>query len=92
MLPTIRSYGDYSSSNYGVNSLRVDFNTISLFYSYDTIIAFIDDNGNRKVIKNYWSTTTGKHLNWIDDGDKKSRLDKEEFGLALQELLTKHNL
>ena len=31
------------------------------------------------VIKNYWSTTTGKHLNWIDNGNKKERLTTEQF-------------
>ena len=36
-------------------------------------------NNQKYVIQNLWSTTTGKHLNWIDGGSKKDRLTKEAF-------------
>ena len=33
----------------------------------------------RVVHQNDWSNTTGKHLNWIDGGDKSSRVSADEF-------------
>lgn len=79
MKVNFKSYGDYSSNNYGVNSLVfTDYNGNQFYYSYKTLVAFYTD-GKLFVIKNYWNTTTGKHLNWIDDGDKKNRLTQEEF-------------
>ena len=45
-------------------------------------------DGHLKVSQNQWSITTGKHLTWIDGGDKvkKLRLKPEEFN----ELVEKH--
>lgn len=78
-LPTISNYGNYSSYNYGSHTLRVDIPKssnkkygITLYYSYDTCVAFRGYIKNRGfclcVRKNEYSTTTGKHLNWIDGG------------------------
>ena len=90
-LPTIRSYGQYSSGNYGVNSLEVSFPSgFTLYYSYDTIIAFIGRDGI-KIRKNDWSTTTGKHLNWIDE-DKEKRIEGEAFNALLVAELEHHGL
>jgi hypothetical protein len=44
------------------------------------------------VHENVWGTTTGKHLNAIDGGDKKSRLKSAEFEKELNDALFKHNL
>lgn len=91
-LPTITNYGQYSSDNYGVNSLRVSFPLgLELYYSYETIVAFSGRDG-LKVRQNDWSTTTGKHLNWIDGGEKKSRLNSETFENMLIEELDFHGL
>lgn len=77
-LPTIRNYGHYSSDNYGANSLEMSFpNGFSISYSYDTPIAFIGREG-LVIRENDWSTTTGKHLNWINE-DKSRRISGEEF-------------
>ena len=89
-LPTIYSYGDYSSSNYGAHCMRVDITRsrknkhgLTIYYRYNTCVAFRGFINEEKrglfVIKNYWNTTTGKHLNMIDGGDKASRLDEKEF-------------
>lgn len=93
-LPTISSYGEYSSSNYGANSLTVRFSSgLQLWYSYETIVAFKKDWSSPLVVRqNDWSTTTGKHLNWIDGGDKKSRLKGEDFEKALTETLAAFGL
>jgi len=45
-----------------------------------------------KVSENVWGPTTGKHLNWIDGGDKKSRLPYNQFQAEWEECLKKHNL
>ena len=54
-------------------------------FSYQTVVGFIPPGGGIwRVIQNYWGPTTGKHLNWLDGGDKKSRLSSEEFNKALE--------
>ena len=73
------NYGNYSSNNYGVHSLYFkDVKGNTFYFSYDTLIAFKYDY-KTYVIQNYWNTTTGKHLNWIDKGNKKDRLTQEQF-------------
>jgi hypothetical protein len=49
-----------------------------VWFSYSTPVAFRGRAGVY-VRQNSWGTTTGKHLNWIDGGCKKSRIDGEEF-------------
>ena len=91
-LPTIDTYGRYSSGNYGAHCLRVDFDNLTLWYSYSTIIAFRGGGYGRVVRQNDWSTTTGKHLNAIDGGDKKARVPGEKFEAMLQDALKKLGL
>ena len=76
-LPKIGSYGEYSSSNYGAHCLKVEIGTLGVWFSYDTPVAFMFD-GEFHIRKNDWSSTTGKHLNWIDD-DRKIRENAEVF-------------
>lgn len=90
-LPTISNYGNYSSDNYGAHSLKVSFDTLDLYYSYETVVAF-NFKGNFVVSENCWGSTTGKHLNWIDNGDKKNRVTREQFENELKEVLTKLGL
>jgi len=85
-LPNISGYGQYSSENYGVNCIKVVFDNLTLWYSYRTVIAFRSTEG-KFVSENCWQTTTGKHLNWIDNGDKKSRLPRAEFEKRLSDTL-----
>jgi hypothetical protein len=73
------------------NSAVLDIGTLRLYFSYQTVIAFHDGDG-LKVSENLWSTTTGKHLNAIDDGDKKNRLPRDTFENALKAALTAHGL
>ncbi len=86
-LPSISSYYDYSSKNYGVNSLMVEFESLKLYYSYDTIVAFWTPETGLKCVKNYWSTTTGKHLNAIEP-DKSRRLTQDEIQSQLALVLS----
>lgn len=75
--PKYFNYGKYSSDNYGVHSLCFEEGNNKFWFSYDTLVAF-KINGEFHIIKNYWGTTTGKHLNWIDS-DKSIREDAETF-------------
>lgn len=88
-LCSISSYGEYSSSNYGSHCMMVDIpasaknkHGITLYFSYNTLIAFRGYVDTEKhglfIIKNYWGSTTGKHLNFICS-DKKRRLDEDVF-------------
>ena len=75
---SFKNYGNYSSDNYGKHSLVfTDPKGNRFWFSYDTLIAFCSDKGFF-VRQNDWSTTTGKHLNWINT-DKKERLTSEQF-------------
>jgi len=87
-LPTISSYGDYSSNNYGAHTLKVTMGDFALFYSYQTIVAFSDSRGFF-CSENVWSSTTGKHLNMLEP-NKKNRLPHHEFEVELQNMLSRH--
>ena len=74
---------NYSNSNYGANTMAFrDLKNNVYYFSYKTMVAFKPAGKDIKVIQNYWGSTTGKHLNWIDGGNKKERLGKFEFNLA----------
>lgn len=84
-LPSISNYGQYSSDNYGAHTLRVDVGPLTIWFSYKTVVAF-HVSGHAKVVhQNDWGPTTGKHLNWIDRGDKASRVPAEQFDRLWQE-------
>ena len=88
----IRSYGEYSSENYGVNAMRVDVGSVTFYFSYHTVVAVHTYEHGLVVCENCWGPTTGKHLNWIDGGAKYSRLPHSEFEAKVAEILTKHGL
>lgn len=77
-LPSYCVYGTYSG-NYGAHALMfTDAAGNDYYFSYKTLVAFRGPDGRLVVMKNYWGTTTGKHLNAIND-DKKSRVSKDDF-------------
>lgn len=88
---SINSYGNYSN-NYGTNSIKLIIGSLTLYFSYWTVVAFEDHNNGLKVVQNQWGSTTGKHLNFIDGGNKSARLSKKEFDEALEKTLIKYNL
>lgn len=92
MLPNVSNYGQYSSDNYGAHTREVKLANITLYYSYDTIVAYRDNKDGLIVSVNQWGTTTGKHLNWIDGGDKKSRKSAEDFKVMLESACKRHNI
>jgi hypothetical protein len=89
-MPKISSYGPYSG-NYGTHCMQVEIGSVTLYFSYQTLIAFSTPEG-RVVSKNCWGPTTGKHLNSIDGGDKKSRLDRDEFEAKWKEVAERFNV
>jgi len=56
----------------------------SFWFSYNTLVAFEKGCESIVVRQNDWGTTTGKHLNAIDGGDKKVRLTAAAFEQAFQ--------
>lgn len=93
MKVSFRSYGNYDSNNYSGHCMALTLGTLTLYFSYQTVVAFDEDNGDGiQVVANQWGPTTGKHLNWIDGGNKSSRLPKEKFDKALKAVLVKHYL
>lgn len=85
-IPTFSKYGEYSNENYGVHALVfTDIKGNKFYYSYKTLIAFRTIRTGLIVRENIWGNTTGKHLNWIDNGNKKGRVNTEEFYRILKE-------
>lgn len=86
-LPSFQSYGKYHSDNYGAHTLQVFVGNLCLYFSYQTVVAFRAPGYPLTVSENAWGPTTGKHLNWIDGGDRKARLPREEFKKRLGQAL-----
>ena len=82
------NYGNYSSDNYGVNSLCFVIGGDRFWFSYNTCVAF-RINGEFHIRENVWGTTTGKHLNWIDP-DKSIREDSKTFEANFKRLTRGH--
>lgn len=60
------------------NLYSVQINDLTIWFSYETAIAFQINADFIYVSKNEWSNTTGKHLNIIDN-DKAKRIDHKEL-------------
>jgi len=57
----------------------------SVAFSYRTIIGVNNRNGSGWFVRvNEWGPTTGKHMNYLDDGRKSERVD----GATLQGMVT----
>ena len=74
------------------NMAVVVIGELTLWFSYKTVIAAKAPGFGRIVSENYWSSTTGKHLNSIDGGNKNSRLKSDEFEAVLNDILLKYHL
>lgn len=63
------------------NLTVVGVGDVTCFFSYTTLVA-VDIDGDLNVHQNDWGSTTGKHLNNIDGGEKEAkeqRLSAAEF-------------
>lgn len=92
-MTTIRkwNYGNYSGGNYGAHSLAIQIGNLTLYFSYNTVIAFRTPETGLVVSVNQWGPTTGKHLNRIMD-NKNFRIPRAEFEAKLQNMLKSRNL
>lgn len=68
------------------NLTSVLVGNVTYWFSYTTCVAFEVGFSGPVVSENIWSQTTGKHLNAIDQGDKKSRLPYPQFLVRLKEV------
>jgi hypothetical protein len=69
------------------NFTAVEIGDLTLWFSYQTVVGFERVGHSPVVIENRWGPTTGKHLNYIDQGKKQLRLTPAQFGTALNEAL-----
>lgn len=75
----------------GPSSSKVSFPTLSLYFSYSTIVGIESKETGLLVSENKWSNTTGKHLNAICS-DKKLRVERSKFEEVVSNVLKLHNL
>ena len=62
---------------------------LTIWYSYKTPIAFHHTDTGLHVRQNDWSNTTGRHLNYVDGGNKAARLSAADFETALAAALSR---
>lgn len=67
------------------SNLKVQIKDLTLWISYETIIAF-RFNSKMVISESIWNKTTSKHLNAISR-DKKIRVNHSDFEKQLSELL-----
>jgi hypothetical protein len=84
-LPTFETY---CANTTAANALRFDLGPVTVWYSYQTPVAFSRDGCTPTVRWNDWGRTTGKHLNAIDGGDKGARVTGAHFEALLAEVLS----
>ena len=72
---------------------KVEMHHIDLWFSYDTLVAFLHDHPNEGValvvMQNQWGSTTGRHINMIDGGTAEARarrVGRAEFVKRLEAL------
>jgi hypothetical protein len=65
----------------------VTIEDVTVWFSYRTPVAFMAPGWGRVVRENEWGPTTGRHLNYIDDGYKALRVDGQSFQTLIREAL-----
>ena len=73
------------------NETRVTIGTLTLYFSYETIVAYTHKNIT-VFCENVWSSTTGKHLNRIPGNREHNTLPYAAFTESLNRVLDAHNL
>jgi len=89
MKPRISYYGQTATPR--TNARLEDYGSIKFFYSYDTVIAYEDNTDGLVVTINEWTTTTGKHLNYIDPNHD-TRKDPDTFKAMLEAAYIRHSI
>ena len=82
---SFRNENENSAGNF--NSVEIKW--VRFYFSYQTCVCIkLREQFNGEywfAIQNQRWATTGKHLNWFDGGDKKSRLTPEKFQEVYEE-------
>jgi hypothetical protein len=69
------------------NVCKVYLPTLTLMYSYETVVGFKGGNGKVVFTSERYTNTTSKHLTTIFGSEKKERLDPEVFAELLEKEL-----
>lgn len=80
---------NYPSRN--TKQIDVQVGSLTLNFSYQTVVAFSSPHSGFVISKNVWSTTTGRHLNEIHP-DKSLRVPNDVFMQMLKEVLKHYGL
>lgn len=64
--------------------------SLTLGFSYSTIVGYQEGWGDWVVTVNYWGPTTGKHLNYLNE-DKEARVEDALFMAGLKAALKRAN-
>jgi hypothetical protein len=73
------------------NFTEVTVGDLTVWFSYRTPIAFMTPETGRVISENVWSNTTGRHLAWLDGGDRQAkarRFTREAFVIALEDAVS----
>lgn len=85
-MPSISEiYGTYRKC------IAVEVGDMTFYFSYDTCVAYWAPGEGMVISENVWSTTTGRHLNLIND-DKSERIPYNEFEKKLKAALMRNGL
>lgn len=76
------------------NLTIVHFGDLTLWFSYKTLVAFQRGDMRPMVRENDWGPTTGKHLNMIDGGKRRTsqRLAPQDFDEEFERVMSSIDL
>lgn len=84
------SFLDLKLKVHGLNQTSITLGNITLYFSYETCVAFHLAGAGYFVPVNNWSNTTGKHITQMTGIDSKSdrRMSYAEFSAKLAYVMT----
>jgi len=74
----VKTYGSYDNQNYGAHTMQITVGDMTIYFSYQTPIAFRAPGVGYVVSENVWSRTTGKHFGMLP-GNRSDRVPNEKF-------------
>lgn len=77
----------YYGNGFYKKFMKVDIDTYTFYFSYETIVAYETPETGLVVSENIWSVTTGRHLNSLNS--KEDRILNKEFDKQVTELMHK---
>lgn len=70
----------------GDRNSYVKVGDLELYFSYQTLVAFRSPATGLKIRENEWGSTTGAHLNAIDNGEGE-RMNGRDFEIEVEKFL-----